>query len=131
MRVTLTGRENKNDLQALKLAARKIADDRSWHEFHRPRSLVLALVAEAGELAAEVQWLADELVDQELSQSDARQRIEHELGDILYCLLRLSDVLEIDLERAYLDKLRVISAKYPISSGSVAPANAVCEQELS
>jgi NTP pyrophosphatase (non-canonical NTP hydrolase) len=105
-----------NPLESLILAARKLAEERQWQPFHRPRSLVLALVAEAGELAAELQWVPDEEMADEIQGAEFRQRVAHEMADVLYCLLRLSDVLEIDIAREYLKKLDMISEKYPISS---------------
>lgn len=45
-----------NDLSEL---VRNFAAERDWEQFHTVRNLVLALVGEVGELAAEVQWIAD------------------------------------------------------------------------
>ena len=36
---------------------RQFAAERDWDQFHTPKNLAMALVAEAGELAAEFQWL--------------------------------------------------------------------------
>jgi len=46
-----------SDLTRLRDAMRSFTDDPDWERFHDPKSLVLALVGEAGELAAEFQWL--------------------------------------------------------------------------
>jgi NTP pyrophosphatase (non-canonical NTP hydrolase) len=40
--------------------------------------------------------------------------VEQELADILLYLLRLADELNIDLEHAVQDKLRVNAEKYPV-----------------
>ena len=42
-------------LNDLRLAIRHFAAERDWEQFHTPKAM--ALTAEAGELAAEFQWL--------------------------------------------------------------------------
>ena len=37
---------------------RQFARDRNWGRFHDPKSVILALVGEVGELAELFQWLA-------------------------------------------------------------------------
>ena len=38
---------------------RAFVDSRDWQQFHTVRNLVLALVGETDELAAEFQWIGD------------------------------------------------------------------------
>lgn len=40
----------------------KFAEEREWEQFHIPRSLVLSLMAEVGELAEVLQWKRDDEV---------------------------------------------------------------------
>src|SRR5688572_7742961 len=46
-------------LQDLSDRLREFARQRDWGRFHSPKNLAMALVAEAGELAAEFQWLTE------------------------------------------------------------------------
>jgi NTP pyrophosphatase (non-canonical NTP hydrolase) len=94
--------------------ARNLARERDWDQFHSPRSLLLALVGEVGELAAEFQWIQDAELETGLTDSRTEARVQNELGDVLYCVLRLADVLDIDLERAFREKLEQIQAQYPV-----------------
>lgn len=48
---------NETPLNELRLRVRQFAAERDWEQFHTPKNLAMALVAEAGELAAEFQWL--------------------------------------------------------------------------
>ena len=50
------GQDNLNDLT---LRLRQFAADRDWDRFHSPKNLAMALTGEAGELAAEFQWLTE------------------------------------------------------------------------
>ena len=45
------------ELEVLRDRMRKFAQERDWGRFHDPKSVVLALVGEVGELAELFQWL--------------------------------------------------------------------------
>jgi len=86
-----------SDLEILRGRMRQFADDRDWGKFHDPKSVLLALVGEVGELAELFQWLpaADA---QELAQHEPlRTRVGEEMSDVLLYLVLLADVIGIDL----------------------------------
>jgi len=89
---------------------RRFSQDRDWNQFHTAKNLILALVGEVGELAGEVQWLTEEEVSQRLGE----KALADEIADIALYLIRLSDVLGIDLSKAIDQKLSENSEKYPI-----------------
>jgi hypothetical protein len=45
------------ELDGIRDRLREFAAARDWERFYAPRSLLLALCGEAGELAAELQWV--------------------------------------------------------------------------
>ena len=51
-----------SDEKLLKLRdrLRVFAADRNWDQFHNPKNLAMALIAEAGELVEPFQWLTEE-----------------------------------------------------------------------
>jgi NTP pyrophosphatase (non-canonical NTP hydrolase) len=83
------------DCQHIVQEFQRIARQQGWSDLHTPKNLALALVAEVGELAAELQWLSDP----ELAQPTAalRARLGHEAADVLMYLLALCDSLGLDL----------------------------------
>jgi NTP pyrophosphatase (non-canonical NTP hydrolase) len=99
-------------LSELTARVRSFSTDRDWEQFHLPRSLVLALVGEVGELAEIFQWLTDEQSTQIMNESAGR-RVQDELADVFYYVLRLADVLRVDLGDALTNKLKVNAEKYP------------------
>lgn len=101
------------DLEQLAQRVRDFADRRDWEKFHSPRNLVLALVGEVGELAAEVQWLTDAEVTDALGSPDSRDRIADELADVLIYLTRLADRCGIDLLEAAHQKVTRNEERYP------------------
>ncbi len=82
---------------------RDFAVERDWEQFHSPKNLAMALVGEAGELAAEFQWMTEE----QSKAPDAAQlaRIRAESADVLNYLVRLADKLGIDLIAAAHEKI--------------------------
>ncbi|WP_222836676.1 hypothetical protein [Beutenbergia cavernae] len=53
-----------SDFDDLVAAVRAFSEARDWEQFHTPKNLAMAIAGEAGELAAELQW-----VDGEASRS--------------------------------------------------------------
>jgi len=99
-------------LDALADRLRQFAADRDWEQFHSPKNLAMALVGEAGELAAEFQWMTEA---HSYSPDEAqRARIRAEAADVLNYLLRLADKLGIDLIAAAHEKIEVNAARYPV-----------------
>lgn len=105
--------ESLDDLPSLTEAIRRFSDERDWGQFHTPRNLLLALVGEVGELAEQFQWRTDEEVEALLADAGRRTAVEEELADILYYLLRIADIANIDLSDALVEKLKVNAKKYP------------------
>jgi dCTP diphosphatase len=98
-------------LLALAERLRQFAIERDWEQFHSPKNLAMALVGEAGELAAEFQWLTED----QSRAPDAEQlaRIRAECADVLNYLVRLADKLNIDLVAAAHEKIETNAQRYP------------------
>ncbi len=99
------------DISELQERLRAFAEERDWEQFHSPKNLASALSVEAAELLEHFQWL-----DSEASQNlsvEKKQEVAEEMADVLNYLLRLSDVLQIDLEEAIENKMELNGAKYP------------------
>jgi dCTP diphosphatase len=101
-----------NDLESLKLRLRTFAEERDWDQFHSPKNLSMALIAEAAELVEHFQWLTEEQ-SAALSQQKLEE-VQEELADILIYLVRAADKLNIDLLRAAQEKIGKNEQKYPI-----------------
>ena len=95
------------------MAIRTFADARDWAQFHTPRNLVLALAGEVGELAAEMQWIADVDVEEALAEPAKSAAVQSEIADVAIYVLRLADVLGIDLSQAVADKVELNEQRYP------------------
>ncbi len=100
-------------LEALQTKLREFVAERDWDQFHTPKNLAMALVAETGELVEHFQWLTPEQ-SAELP-ADTRAEVELEIADVLLFLLRLCDKLSIDPVTAAGHKLVLNAEKYPVA----------------
>lgn len=104
------------DLARLTRLIREFSVERDWVQFHDPKSLVLALVGEVGELAELVQWLPADSAAEHFVDPDRHRRAGEEIADVLVYLLRLADVLGVDVLRATLDKQAEARRRFPVDS---------------
>lgn len=102
-----------DSLEQLRDRLRAFAAERDWEQFHTPKNLAMALIAEAAELVEHFQWLTPEQSAQLPPQRLAEVR--HELADILIYLVRSADKLGIDLIAAAADKMALNEERYPAS----------------
>lgn len=93
---------------------RNFVAERDWGQFHTPRNLILALTGEVGELAELVQWKTDDEIQALLKTSKGRAAVEAELADVATYVLRLADVMDIDLDAAIRAKLQLNAQRYPV-----------------
>jgi len=100
-----------DQMAVLKARLRQFAAVRDWEQFHSPKNLAMALVAEAGELAAHFQWLNE--VQSAALQEAKRQAVAQEMADVLIYLVRLADKLDVDLWQATAAKMNLNEQRYP------------------
>lgn len=93
---------------------REFAQERDWEHFHTPKNLAMALSVEASELVEIFQWMTPEEAAAVMS-GDKAQDVRDEVADILTYLLRLADVLEIDLEEALATKANSNAERYSVA----------------
>jgi dCTP diphosphatase len=110
------------DIIALQTRLREFAQARDWEQFHTPKNLTMALAAEVGELLEIFQWLTDEQASAVTERDADLQLVRDELADIFIYLIRMADILHIDLEDAVQGKLGDNERRYPVE---LAKGNAI------
>ena len=101
-----------DSLDTLRLRIREFALARAWERYHTPKNLVMALSVEASELLEPFQWLTAEQSHQ--LNTEQHEAVRQEIADVLIYLIRLADVLDINLLEAAADKLAINARKYPV-----------------
>ena len=99
-------------LTELRDAMRRFAAERDWDRFHTPKNLAMALSGEAGELIEHFQWLTAE--ESASLPAPVRDEVALEMADVLLYLVRLGDVLGIDLAEAARRKIAINAQRYPV-----------------
>lgn len=97
-------------------ALRQFAEERDWCQFHSPKNLVMALSGEVGELTEIFQWMTEAESNAAGSSPKTSRAVRDELADVALYLIRLADVLNVDLNAAVDNKLASNAVKYPIET---------------
>ena len=85
---------------------------RDWEQFHSPKNLAMALIAECAELVEHFQWLTE--AQSYALPPDKKDEVALELADILIYLLRCAERLDVDLLAAAHRKIALNEARYPV-----------------
>lgn len=88
-------------------------DARDWGQFHGPKEMAVAIVAEAGELLQHFVW-QDE--DQSRARvAERRDELASEMADVAILLFEMADNCGVDLGAAMRAKLARNEERYPVS----------------
>lgn len=97
------------DIKELQKLVIEFREKRDWQQFHNPKDLAAAIAIEAGELQEKFLWKSKE-ESYEIGKNNPEAA--HEVADILNFLLLFADACDIDLEKAFLEKLEHNNQKY-------------------
>lgn len=90
---------------------RAFRDARDWLQFHSPKDMAVAIVAEAGELLQHFVWKSPE---ESWQRAEAKKpEIADEIADVGILLFELADNLGLDLAAEMAAKLARNEARYP------------------
>ena len=103
---------HENEIAALTAEVQEFAVSRDWEQFHTPKNLAMAIAGEAGELVAEFQWLTAEESKRTNMSAEKLNDVELEIADVAIYLLRLCDVLGIDLAEVIRKKLEINQTRF-------------------
>lgn len=101
-----------NEFEELTSKIRNFALARDWEQFHTSKNLAMAIAGEAGELSAEFQWLTPEQSERTSLSPDQLRSIGLEIADVQIYLLRLADVLSIDIPESVRTKIAMNEARF-------------------
>lgn len=101
-----------DSLDELRGKINAFVEERDWAQFHSPKNLAMAMIVEAAELVEHFQWNTEE--ESRMLTESKREQVGHELADTFVYLLRLAEVLDIDLIEAANSKILLNAKKYPV-----------------
>ena len=118
-----------DSLDELRQKIDAFVNERDWAQFHSPKNLAMAMIVEAAELVEHFQW--DTIQESYDLSAEKRQEVAHEIADTFVYLLRLAEVLGIDLIQAANDKIALNAIKYPVDKAKGSNAKYTVYQEMS
>jgi len=101
-----------DSLSDLKQKLQQFVDERDWAQFHSPKNLAMAMIVEAAELVEHFQWNTE--LESSVLDDAKREQVGHELADTFVYLLRIAEVLNIDLIDVTNKKIALNALKYPV-----------------
>jgi len=103
-------------LDAVRTRLRAFIAEREWEQFHDPKNLAMAVVSEAGELAAEYRWIANAEADDWSRDPENQGRVTQEAADVAIALLLFFDRIGVDLLDAVEAKIDINGHNYPVGA---------------
>lgn len=101
------------NLEDIRRRLADFAEKRNWDQFHTPKNLSMALAGETAELLEIFQWMTDEQSKAIVANEKEMALVRQEIADIFIYLIRLADKLNVEIEKAILDKIELNEKKYP------------------
>ena len=101
-----------DSLEKLRARINNFVAERDWAQLHTPKNLAMAMIVEAAELVEHFQWDTPQESQQLLPEK--KEAVAHELADTFVYLLRIAEVLDIDLIDAANKKINLNGQKYPV-----------------
>lgn len=90
---------------------RAFRDARDWMQFHSPKDLSVAIIAEAGELLQHFVWKSPEESWQRAESK--KDEVASEIADVAILLFELADNLGLDLATVMHEKITRNDSRYP------------------
>lgn len=105
--------DQKTTLGELKQYMKDFKAARNWEQYNTPKNLSMAIAIEAAELMEHFMWAENAKASEEILEKK-RQEIENELADIFAYMLSFCAGYNIDLSKAYEQKMKLNALRYPV-----------------
>src|SRR3989338_1043067 len=101
-------------LEELKQKVKLFCEERDWDQFHNPKDLSVGLMLEAAELLEPFRFKSERDMMELFADPQKKNEISEEAANVLFYLLRLSQMYDIDLAKAFKEKMEKNGQKYPV-----------------
>jgi dCTP diphosphatase len=101
-----------DSLENLRRRLQSFVQERDWEQFHSPKNLAMAMIVEAAELVEHFQWMTEQ--ESRQLPTEKCDEVAQEIADTFVYLLRMAEVLGIDLIAAANAKIDINGKKYPV-----------------
>jgi len=105
-----------NDIAALQTLIKNFCEARDWDQFHSPKDLAIGVSTEAAELLELFRFKSDAEVKALMQDAQFRGKLNDELADVFFFLLRMSQMNDIDLASAVRSKMEKNAQRYTVEN---------------
>jgi NTP pyrophosphatase (non-canonical NTP hydrolase) len=117
-RLTITkhnlGMDKVTTIEILKNQVKTFCEAREWDQFHSLKDLAIGVSTEANELLELFRFKNENEIETKLEDPAFKARVEQELADVFFFILRIAQKNNLDLTGAFLRKMQSNSEKYPV-----------------
>lgn len=106
--------DSETDLKELKDKVQEFCEERDWSQYHNGKELSIGIATEASELLEHFRFKSEQEIEHIFEDEDKRAKVESEMADVFYFLLRLAQLYGVDLSEAMERKMMENQEKYPI-----------------
>jgi NTP pyrophosphatase (non-canonical NTP hydrolase) len=92
----------------------KFRDERDWDKLHYALDLAVGMSIECSEVLELTRFMSREEVIEKLKEPEFKKKFSHELADVLIFMLAICNKSDIDIEKAFLEKMEINKANYPV-----------------
>ena len=92
---------------------KSFCDARDWDQFHNAKDLAIGISTEAGELLDLFRFKSLDDIETIFERPEKRTKVEEEIADVFFFVLRFAQMNDIDLNSALEMKLHKNNEKYP------------------
>ncbi|MBI2043006.1 hypothetical protein HYT25_01310 [Candidatus Pacearchaeota archaeon] len=109
------------ELNEIQEKIRKFNDEREWSTLEHMKDLLLNMTEEVGEMWNLIKWI-DAEKQQEMIRKN-KEEVENFVGDILYLILKIAYLSDVDSEKGIMDVLEEYEKRFPIEKVKGSHAN--------
>lgn len=102
------------DIKAIQERLTTFSEERDWDQFQNPKNLCMGLICESAELLELFQWLTEQQSKEIVNSEKQMKLVKEEIADVFLFLVRLADKLDVDIEKAAMEKMEINALKYPV-----------------
>lgn len=115
----MSNHDSRTVLADLKKDIEAFCTERDWDQFHGLKDLSMGLATEASEVMELFRFKSDDECNAVVT-GENRYKLEDELADVLFFVVRMAQKYNIDLATSFDRKMQKNRAKYPVekSKGS-------------
>lgn len=108
--------DEKTTVAELKRRVQGFCEARDWDPFHGGKDLAIGIITEAAELLELFRFRSESEVAEIIADSERVRKVQDELADVLFFVLRMAQRAGFDLTACLFRKMEESARKYPVDT---------------